>query len=89
MKYIMLQHRNGAFDTPLPIIFPDIFVHKDMAQIMTHQLIKQGPGEITVLSAGFIDPASCRCFGESTSLKVKSMPSDEITIRSYNFVTGL
>ena len=65
MKYVVLN-----YDTP--IIFFDIQKHSDFKQM----------GNIT--SAGFITifedrnecDTKCMCYGESTSLKIKSDPDD-------------
>jgi hypothetical protein len=71
-KYIIFEGRTG-FD---PIIFPPWINHDEMAAKFPNW---------QPLSAGFIEikekdeggGVQIRCFGESKSLKLKSLPGDE------------
>jgi len=73
MKYIMFNiDHNKVFDQRIPIIFPDLMNHEDIANLISPQ-IKFLLGHYTIISAGFYDPKTQECFGESISLKVKSL----------------
>lgn len=60
-----------VFDNVMPIVFPDSLVHKEVANIF---LTSKG---MKPTSAGFcyIDETYC-CYGESTSLNLKSNIDD-------------
>lgn len=72
MKYIVIECKVGNETREIPIIFPDVIVHADMAKILT-----SSPGILhggKSVSGGFVfslDTAS-ECFGRSESLGISS-----------------
>lgn len=82
MKYIIFEC--NAENKPrlrLPVIFPDDFVHKDIAEAVEHVKVQpEGPFSDwwmwpKAISAGFIGNDGT-CFGYSESLNLKSLPED-------------
>lgn len=66
-KYIILDER-------LPIIFPEMMTHADVAQALGHH---------RVTSAGFVNinkEGKYNAYGESFSLSIKSTPEDSALI---------
>lgn len=70
-KYIMFE----CDGIKIPIVFPEILVHKYTAGNLMPQL-RSMFDNTKVVSAGFYDFASNQCYGESTSLKLKADPND-------------
>lgn len=86
-KYVMLEIDNGAFKRRLPIIFPDILVHADVAAAI--QQI-QGMAEAKPVSAGSIDLFAEACHGKSTTLNVASnWEGDAKLINTFPYFHGI
>jgi hypothetical protein len=77
-KYVIFKELEGQYGAiyNVPIIFPDVLTHVDLAD--SHG------GKENVLSAGFLSVGqdengnpSYRTYGESISLGVKSRPEDK------------
>ena len=66
MKYIMIKVYAGEE----PILFPATMTHSIMARDLGSEAV----------SAGFVTPG-LKCYGESTSLKIKSRPEDTEILR--------
>lgn len=78
MKYIVIELKTkGGLVSEHPFVFPASIVHRDMAIAMI-TVMKQTisrEGEYKILAGGFINSwelDGCQCYGESTSLNVKS-----------------
>lgn len=85
MKYIMFREIiHGNLEHQFPIIFPDEFVHSDIAEFITNN--KKGSIPI---SAGFITFSEVDVSGESETLKLFANSDDEKTIEFYNYFHGL
>lgn len=85
MKYIVLRQNFGSFAKEIPVIFPDVLVHSDVAETM-----KRLPElrSADVISAGFVSSLDCdvACHGESTTLKLKSRgEQDSKFIKMYDY----
>lgn len=80
MKYIILVDENGK---EYPIIFPEIFVHKFVSNLMT-QLLEQTIGYVSLpVAAGSLKIKDVECWGHSESLGMLfSRPCDELVVRS-------
>lgn len=85
MKYIILRRKIADIIQAVPIIFPDVLVHKHVAQA-----IKNLPGnpyfiENKVYSAGDINFHIRSCTGRSTTLNISSTEQDKniITLADY------
>jgi hypothetical protein len=86
MKYVVLLVKKPEFK--VPIIFPDMLVHSDVADHMKHMLSVQHKfDDVEVFSAGFIENG--KCYGKSTSLGVESHESDTLLIKTYSYTQGM
>lgn len=74
MKYVMFKKVHKEFTQYVPIVFPNIIVHADMAKAML-----AGPlAGFVVHSAGEVSPLDMKPHGESSTLNVKAdLPDDE------------
>ena len=89
MKYIVMQHDDG---TEVPIIFPN---HPDFTHATLFDMVRRvkTPGANwkkcfinPVVSAGFIELESMKCYGRSESLNVDSRPEEDAElILTYNW----
>lgn len=66
LKYVRLA--TGAL--PVLLVFPAVMTHAEAA------------AGRKVLSAGFVDPNTWSCFGESLSLQLASCPEDTVLLRA-------
>ncbi len=75
-KYVMIRIEDRLY----PVIFPQEFVHKDMARAIQRALHEQPEFRrcwIEVESAGFVSGLTIhKAFGESESLGIQSHPDD-------------
>lgn len=88
MKYVMFKcESDGKPSLLLPVIFPDVITHKDMAEAIGHtRVMPEGPFAgwwmwPKPMSAGFYDNGVCH--GYSESLKLKSRQEDTAVIKSF------
>lgn len=92
MKYIILR-LNGKIPREVPVIFPDLLVHADVAKAITamiqadHDTCFNVTG-IHVVSAGFCD-TGVRCHGKSESLNITSREIDDAVINTVDYTFGL
>jgi hypothetical protein len=70
MKYVIFDYCGQE----AIILADDIMPHVDMVKTIPHTLL---------LSAGFCTLNPPKCFGESTSLNLKSRPGDTLTLMRY------
>lgn len=78
MKYIVVQgHHEDAGDVEVPLIFPYVVVHKDMADVFyRNRDIRMQK----VVAAGFVywdKQGQAVCHGMSESLNIKSRPEQD------------
>lgn len=89
MKYIVVSYMDREYSerTPVevPVIFPPVLVHKDMADHVKHCIAmdKRHSREHKVVGAGFIDLADLQTWGKSESLNIASRPEDSDLIRHW------
>lgn len=88
MKYIIFQvnDEKGEPSHEVPIIFPKLLVHADVARAMKYCDGIRG-GE--VVSAGFIDVDPLRCYGTSESLNIGSREKDRSVINASDYFHGI
>lgn len=88
-KYIMVEVDRGvAGQQRLPIIFPDVLVHDDVAKaILALPNFSKQPAK--VVSAGTAEAVTALCDGESETLKLKSDETDTDVICSFAYYHGL
>lgn len=90
MKYVMLETTIGNDPYKIPVIFPDVLTHADVAQHMKQLLHRKLKASITqVVSAGTYNPIDSTCSGFSETLGVKSQPHDTEVVRMYDYTRGL
>lgn len=91
MKYIVLQIRNGETVREWPIVFPDMMVHSDIANIIQKHLYLQNQ-DSRVIAAGLVSffGGEVRCDGESETLNIESRGSeDEKLIKMFDYLHGI
>lgn len=88
MKYIMLETDE---DMKLPILFPDAFVHANVAELMKRlTLFQLKANRCEVVNAGFVSIADASVHGESESLGgMKHNPVDGIRILAGESVSHM
>lgn len=94
MKYVMLEITLAGGEAPpfkLPVIFPDVLVHRDMAAHLKEIAWSTWRScRVNVVSAGEINFEVHECFGKSESLNVNSRKErDADTISTYNYTRGV
>ena len=85
-KYVMLEIDNGAFKRRLPIIFPDILVHADVAAAVQSLPMM---GEAKPIAAGSIDLMAAACHGRSSTLNVSAGETDAELINTFPYFHGM
>ena len=70
----------------IPIIYPDILVHSDVAEAM---LKVPGMEKFKPISAGSCTLMACSCEGGSSTLKLKSRKGDHNLINNYPYWHGI
>lgn len=91
MKYIVLKTEN-MIGRELPIIFPSILVHSDVAELMQTHISMTTRTKTKVVSAGEINlfGGEVLCSGKSTTLNISSRKDiDEELIKMYNYFHGV
>jgi hypothetical protein len=90
MKYVMFRVKYGAVSRDVPVMFPDILVHEEVAKAMIPCLWRHfDSANISLVSAGDFDQIECKCSGESTSLGLKARPEDGDIILRYAYRHGI
>jgi hypothetical protein len=90
MKYIIFEVLIGSMRMKMPFIFPDIFVHSEMALILIKQIQEQfGTNAVSTFSAGEINLIDVECVGQSSTLEVKSHKGDSETITMFKYLRGM
>jgi hypothetical protein len=104
MKYIIIHVTDigsdgGRVEREVPMIFPDLLVHKEVADFTMRLLRREQPdGRMRVVkpvAAGFLSsmaighPDRQVCHGESESLGLKSRPQDSKLIHLFDYAHGI
>ena len=93
MKYIIVQIRNGETVREWPIIFPDMLVHRAMADIVQNHLAvdyKQLNRRIVAAGSFSCFGGEVSCFGESETLNVESRGSEDARlIKMFDYLHGI
>ncbi|HGA5503405.1 TPA: hypothetical protein ACISZU_000181 [Salmonella enterica subsp. enterica serovar Potsdam] len=91
MKYIILR-LDGKLPRDVPVIFPELLVHADVAKAMTAMIKEDSDNihitDIRVVSAGFCNTA-VECHGRSESLNIASREIDDTVINTVDYTFGL
>ncbi|EPB7755471.1 hypothetical protein ACRSA7_004506 [Pseudomonas aeruginosa] len=100
MKYVVLKMTVRGMSREVPVIFPDLISHADMAESAIVALDAECEGfkkagdkvDITVVSAGFLSSmgVGAKCNGQSDSLgglKSRESEDDEL-IRMIDYTHG-
>ncbi len=94
-KYIMLKTQpdsmaHAGMSLYIPIVFPAMLVHKQVADYMVNLLCFKHDMPATVDSAGFLNLGTGACFGDSETLKLKANPErDSRIIQTMSFTHGI
>ncbi|HAT1683685.1 TPA: hypothetical protein I8Y21_004441 [Klebsiella oxytoca] len=90
MKYIILR-LDGKLPRDVPVIFPELLVHADVAKAMTTMIKEDSDNihitDIRVVSAGFCNTA-VECHGRSESLNIGSRDTDDVIINTLGLLFG-
>ncbi|EDU6365892.1 TPA: hypothetical protein MM834_003353 [Salmonella enterica subsp. houtenae] len=91
MKYIILR-LDGKIPREVPVIFPDLLVHADVARTMATTIKEDSSNtnitDVRVVSAGFCNTA-VECFGKSETLNIASRDIDNTVINTVDYTFGL
>lgn len=91
MKYIVLEIKNGETKREWPIIFPDMMVHSDIANVIQKHLNQQNQ-ESRIIAAGSVSffGGKVRCDSGSETLNIESRGSeDEKLIKMFDYLHGI
>lgn len=93
MKYIVIGAKvSDQTRVEIPIVFPNIMVHADMADRVKNILVcEHNFQEVEVMSAGDVSFSLGQpvCSGKSETLDVSSRPGDSDLLRMYDYTGGL
>ena len=92
MKYIVLEIKNGDTKREWPIIFPDMMVHRQVADIVQNHLAVDCKLNSRIIAAGSVSffGGEVRCFGESETLNIESRgKEDEKLIKMFDYLHGI
>lgn len=92
MKYVVLEIKNGDTKREWPIIFPDMMVHKQVANHMQHLIRYHHNMLCDVVAAGSISffGGEVHCSGESETLNLESRGTeDEKLIKMFDYLHGI
>lgn len=89
-KYVMMSRVRGETEQRVPVIFPEVLNHSDVASALQFRdpYLRGCP----VASAGFLNvthDGRIACHGRSESLGIGSHPDDARIIETYNYLHGL
>lgn len=86
MKYIIFEVTIGEeLKKEEPVIFPNMFVHEDVAKRICHMLEMEHNFTSVPVSAGEFNPISCECSGKSETLNLKSRPQDSDIVKLCDY----
>lgn len=93
MKYIVVEIKNGETKREWPIIFPDVMVHRQVAEHIQHLIVMEheldNPKIIAAGSVSFFG-GEVRCSGESETLNLESRgKEDEKLIKMFDYLHGI
>jgi hypothetical protein len=71
MKYVMFRD-DGGQGVPYPVLFSEMMEHKAMVAACGLRRWGMMGVEIVAVSAGFVDPQTGECYGESISTGLKA-----------------
>lgn len=86
----MFAIENNGLVRNIPVIFPDILVHKEVAERVGSCKMLRGVAK--PVSAGFVqfgNGGKVQAFGESESLGLASRPQDSEIITTYDYFGGV
>lgn len=92
MKYIVVQIRNGETVREWPIIFPDMMVHKQIAETIKCHLMRHHDQDARIVAAGLFScfGGEVRCFGESETLNIESRGNEDAKlIKMFDYLHGI
>ncbi len=92
MKYIVLEIKNGDTKREWPVIFPDMMVHRQVADIVQNHLAVDCKLNSRIIAAGSVSffGGQVRCDGESETLNIESRGSeDEKLIKMFDYLHGI
>lgn len=83
MKYVGIDVGHGNLTKRLVVVFPDDFVHKDVAEALKTVARKSWPkSHVSTGSGGFIGVVAGDTYGKSESL---GLTADKDDARKFNF----
>jgi hypothetical protein len=92
VKYVMLEVTAQGITRKIPILFPDMLVHLEVANAIKPLLERQLRNvSIEIVSAGFFNSndVDIVCTGGSESCGVNAQDLDAMTIAMHDYLHGL
>jgi hypothetical protein len=80
----------GTVERKIPIVFPNLMVHKIVAAVSYPLLQEHWPkAKIELASAGDFNMIDGECSGRSESLGIESQPEDGHVIMNHDYFHGI
>lgn len=92
MKYIIAKITHGDTSREWPIIFPDMMIHKQVAETIKWHLMRHHDVEAKIVSAGSFScfGGEVRCYGESETLNIESRGKTDVDlIKMFDYMHGI
>jgi hypothetical protein len=92
VKYIMFEVESNDIVIKVPVIFPAMLVHADVARVMEPVIRKtyQDKRKVRAVSAGEVSPLDMGAtYGKSDTLGLESHEHDGSTIAMYDYHHGV
>ena len=81
MKYVILERQHGDMVQVIPVIFPNVLAHKDVAEAIAKLVGK----DCKAVSAGDVNVAVHATHGKSSSLKLEGRAGDAALININDY----
>jgi len=89
MKYIVIEASRKNNKVEIPIIFPNILVHKEVADSTMAMIMSKHKMDSKVVAAGSINSYNMQCSGFSETLNIGSRFQDTQLIQTYDYNHGI
>lgn len=90
MKYVVLEVKQKVLSIEIPIVFPSLLIHSEVAESIQHSIKINHGWDSVPIAAGDFCPIDCHCSGRSTTLNLDSRgKKDSALIHMNDYGSGL